>query len=175
MDTTLLLNASFEPIKVITWQRAIKLLFLGKAEVVEVYEHEVRSVSLTIKVPAVVRLLRYVGLVRRRPPLTRLNLLARDQFRCQYCSNNLTSRESSMDHVLPRSQGGTTSWKNVVAACHTCNRRKGGRTPHQARMPLLKEPIEPQWLPVLNVRFHQRMPDSWLVFLGPDEDYSKVP
>lgn len=167
MDSTLLLNASFEPIKIIPWQRAVSLFFLGKVEVVNTYEKEIRSVSVAIKMPAVVRLLRYVRLGQRRPPLTRLNLLARDHFRCQYCSIELTPAVSTIDHVIPRSQGGVTSWQNVVVACHTCNRRKGGRTPAQAKMDLPTPPIAPDWLPVITIRFRDRLPPSWLLFLGP--------
>lgn len=165
MDSTLLLNASYEPIKIIPWERAITLIFLGKVEVVDNYEREVRSVSVAIKVPAVVRLLRYIQLGRRRPPLSRLNLLARDGFQCQYCALPLSSAESTIDHVVPRSQGGCTSWTNVVTACHPCNRRKGGRTPAQAKMALLSEPVAPEWLPVLSVRFHKNMPPAWILFL----------
>lgn len=166
MDSTLLLNASYEPIKIIPWERAVTLFFLGKVEVVDVYDREVRSVSLVVKVPAVVRLLRYISLGKRRPPLTRTNLLARDHYQCQYCGTGLHSNESTIDHVLPRSQGGTTTWLNVVIACHGCNRKKGGRTPQQAKMSLLKEPEIPDWLPVLSVRFHRQMPEAWIVFLG---------
>ena len=166
MNSTLLLNASFEPIKIIPWQRAVSLFFLGKVEVVNTYENEVRSVSLAIKMPSVVRLLRYVRLGQRRPPLTRLNLLARDHFRCQYCAVELTPALSTIDHVIPRSQGGVTSWQNVVVACHTCNRRKGGRTPNQAKMELAAPPVAPDWLPVITVRFRDRLPSSWLIFLG---------
>ena len=174
MDSTLLRNASFEPIKIIPWERAITLLFLGKVEVVDTYEREVRSVSLAIKVPAVVRLLRYIHLGRRRPPLSRINLLARDNFQCQYCGINLPVSESTIDHVVPRSQCGSTSWTNVVTACHPCNRRKGGRTPSQARMALLNEPIAPDWLPVLSVRFRKAMPAAWLIFLD-DRELKKKP
>ena len=167
MESTLLLNASYQPIKIIPWERAITLFFLGKVEVVDTYEREVRSISLAVKMPAVVRLLRYIELGRRRPPLTRINLLARDHFKCQYCAVSLAFRDSTVDHVVPRSQGGITSWTNVVAACHGCNRKKGGRTPDQARMDLLTLPIQPEWLPVLTIRFHDRMPQSWLMFLSP--------
>ena len=166
MDSTLLLNASYEPIKIISWERAVTLCFLGKVEVVESYDREVRSVSLVVKVPAVVRLLRYIQLGKRRPPLTRTNLLARDQYQCQYCGQPLSSADSTIDHIVPRSQGGTTMWTNVVIACHDCNRKKGGRTPVQAKMNLLKDPEVPDWLPVLSVRFHRQMPDAWIVFLG---------
>jgi 5-methylcytosine-specific restriction endonuclease McrA len=166
LDNTLLLNASFEPLKVISWERAVTLLFLGKVEVVDEYDREVHSVSMAIRVPAVVRLLRYIKLGTRRPPLSRINLLARDNFNCQYCGCDLEYRESTIDHVVPRSQGGVTSWDNVVSACHTCNRKKGGRTPLQAKMPLTTEPIQPEWLPILSVRFNRNMPSAWLVFLN---------
>lgn len=170
MEATLLLNAGFEPLKVISWQRAITLLFLGKVEVVDVYDQEIRSVSVALKMPAVVRLLRYVKLGKRKPPLTRLNLLARDNFQCQYCQRHVSYRESSIDHVIPRSQGGGTYWRNVVIACHPCNRKKGGRTPVEARMLLRKEPIEPEWLPVLNVKLQKRLPEAWLLFFDTDPD-----
>lgn len=167
MQSTLLLNASYEPLKIIPWERAITLFFLGKVEVVEEYAHEIRSVSLAIRMPSVVRLLQFVHLGRRKPPLSKLNLLSRDDFRCQYCADPLTYREATLDHVIPRSQGGTTAWENVVTACHSCNRKKGGRTPAQAGMALLKQPVQPDWLPILSVTFKQHMPQEWIVFLAP--------
>lgn len=169
MDSTLLLNASFQPLKVISWQRAVTLLFLGKAEVVDVYDNEIRSVSIVIKMPAVVRLLRYVRLTKQRPPLTRLNLLARDGFHCQYCGRELSYSEATIDHVKPRSQGGLTTWENVVTACPPCNRHKGGKTPQQARMALLRDPFEPEWLPVITLKFRRHVPKSWRLFLGEED------
>ncbi len=165
MDTTLLLNASYEPLRVISWQRAISLFFLGKVEVVDVYEREVRSVTLVMKVPAVVRLLRFVKLGTHKPPLNKANLLARDFCSCQYCGKLLSAREATVDHIIPRSRGGSTCWENVVVACGSCNRRKGGRTPKEARMVLRCAPIAPEWLPVLNVRLQRNVPDAWIVFL----------
>ena len=170
MESTLLLNASFEPLKIISWERAVTLFFLGKVEVVEEYDREVRSVSLAVKMPSVVRLLNYVKLGRRRPPLSKLNILSRDEFRCQYCLSNLSYREATLDHVLPRSQGGTTSWENVVTACHPCNRKKGGRTPVQAAMALYKHPVQPDWLPILSVTFKHHFPEEWLTFLAPTRE-----
>ena len=165
LNATLLLNASFEPLKIIPWQRAVTLFFLGKVEVVEEYDHDIRAVSLAIRKPAVVRLLRFVQLGRRRPPLSKFNLLARDNFSCQYCLTPLRYGEATVDHVTPRSQGGTTTWHNVVTACHPCNRKKGGRTPEEANMGLAVPPVQPDWLPILSVRFHDGMPPSWLLFL----------
>ena len=165
MATTLLLNASFEPLKVISWQRAITMSFLGKVEVVDTYEHEIRSVSLAIKAPAVVRLLNYIHIGRRKPPLSRINLLARDEFTCQYCSKLLNKQSATIDHVIPRSQAGETSWKNCVISCTECNRKKGGNTPKQARMKLLNKPKQPDWLPILSIKLHKNLPQAWLVFL----------
>lgn len=166
MDGTLLLNASFEPLKVISWERAVTLFFLGKVEVVHVYEREIRSVALTIKMPSVVRLLRYVKLGQRKPPLSRINLFARDNGQCQYCGDALPMKEATIDHVMPRSRGGKRTWENVVLACHPCNRKKGRNTPHEARMYLSQPPHAPDWLPVLSVRIKPQLPPSWLVFLS---------
>lgn len=166
MEDALLLNSSYEPIKVISWRRAITLFFTGKVEVVEEYDREIRSVSIAVKAPSVVRLLKYARVGTRKPPLSRLNILARDDFRCQYCLKDLPHKEATLDHVMPRSRGGKTSWNNVVSACGPCNRRKGGRTPKEARMNLFKPPVEPGWVPVLTVRLNGRLPESWRQFLG---------
>lgn len=141
------------------------MFFLGKVEVVYEYDMPLRSAHLVINMPCVVRLLRFVHIGRRKPPLSKLNLLARDEYTCQYCSKRLTPKDWSIDHVIPRSQGGGTSWANVVASCHKCNRRKGGRTPEQAGMKLLKTPVQPEWLPIINIRIHPNLPQVWLNFI----------
>lgn len=164
-SSVLLLNASYEPIKVISWKRAVCMFFAGKVEVVEEYEKEIRSVSLVIKAPAVVRLLSYVRIARKKPPLSRVNILARDDFQCQYCKTKLTSRQATLDHVLPRSLGGKSSWKNLVCACSHCNRKKGCRTPEQANMKLIKKPVQPDWLPVIKFKLDGNVPKSWIDFL----------
>lgn len=166
MQSVLLLNASYEPLKIISWQRAVTLFFLGKIEVVEEYEHDIRSVSLVIKAPAVVRLLSFVRIGRKSPPLCRTNILARDNFQCQYCGKELSTKEATLDHVIPRSQGGKTEWENIVCACAHCNRKKGGRTPPEARMTLRKKPIRPDWLPVLTIKLNGQIPKPWHLFLG---------
>jgi 5-methylcytosine-specific restriction endonuclease McrA len=167
MSPVLLLSSSYEPLRIISWQNAVCMFFLGKVEIVEEYDHDIRSVSVAIKAPAVVRLLRYFRAGRKSPPLSRANLLARDNFTCQYCAKELTSKEATLDHVVPRSQGGRTTWENIVCACATCNRKKGGRTPKEAHMKLLSKPIKPDWLPVLHIKLHGNIPSSWNLFLQP--------
>ncbi|MBL7662813.1 HNH endonuclease [bacterium] len=164
-ELTLLLNSSYEPLKVIHWQRALTLSFLGKAEVVEEYDRKIHAVSLSIKMPAVIRLLKYVTLSRRRPPLTKMNILARDNFRCQYCHSTLNYRSATLDHVVPRSQGGSTNWSNIVSACADCNRKKGSRTPQEAHMMLARRPVQPEWLPLISFKLNHRLPEAWLLFL----------
>ncbi len=118
-----------------------------------------------MKVPSVVRLVKFAKLGTRKPPLTRINLLARDNFTCQYCERKLTKEESTIDHVVPKSKEGKTTWQNVVIACPPCNRKKGGRTPKEAKMQLKKEPCQPDWLPVLNFSIDTNLPIIWKSFL----------
>jgi 5-methylcytosine-specific restriction endonuclease McrA len=163
---TLVLNRSYQPVARIPWQRAITLLFLGKVESYE--DQTIRSVSFEFKVPSVVRFLRM--LVRRKPVIrfSRENVYARDLGRCQYCQRKVTRAEATYDHVLPRAQGGRTTWENIVIACVPCNQAKGGRTPEQARMPLKVKPVKPTKLPDalrLTFRFEKGMPASWQTWL----------
>ena len=166
MQTALLLNASFEPLRVISWKRAVTLFFLGKVEIIEEYDHHIRSVSIALKAPAVVRLLSYAKRHRHAPPLSRANIFTRDDFQCQYCGINLRANEATLDHVIPRSRKGATSWTNVVTCCNKCNRRKGGKTPSEAKMPLRKTPVQPDWLPVITFKLNGNIPLPWRYFLG---------
>ena len=166
MEKTLLLNTTYEPLRVISWQKAITLLTLGKVEIVEEYDREIHSVSFAIKLPAVVRLLRFVKW--RKPSITfsRTNIYARDDGKCQYCGTKLAQREITYDHVVPKSQGGKTSWENVVSACVKCNGKKGGRTPKQAGMALLKAPVHPKWHTTVQLTIGiKQTPESWRDYL----------
>lgn len=167
---TLLLNSTFEPLKVISWQRAVTLMCLGKVEVVRSYERVLRSASWRIEMPSVVKLRRYVRRRRIRVALSRRNIFFRDGHACQYCNSKLPIRELTCDHVMPRSQGGRTSWENMVTACGPCNRRKGGRTPEQARMKLRSRPARPNALPIeytLNLGSNlEALPEGWSDYLG---------
>lgn len=166
---TLVLNATWQPVARIPWQRAITLLFLGKVEVVEEYQDKtIRSVTFEVKMPSVVRFLR--RLKRRKPVIrfSRENVFARDHGQCQYCSKKVTRPEATYDHVLPRSQGGGTHWENIVIACVPCNQRKGGRTPDQAKMKLKLVPVKPTRLSStlrLTFAFQKGMPSTWANWL----------
>lgn len=169
MDRVLLLNAGFEPLRVVHWTRAFGLIFQEKVEIIEEYSSVVRTVSQQFNVPAVIRLRRWVNL-KRKPPIirfSRANIYLRDEFTCQYCWVVFPDGELTLDHVIPVVQGGRKSWENIVAACVRCNQKKSDRTPKQARMALYKKPKAPRWLPAkLDVTVHQSMPKLWEPYLG---------
>lgn len=144
---TLVLNAGYEPMQLVSWQRALCLVLSQKAEVIARYDAVVRSVSAEVQLPSVVRLVRYVQVVSRLGLVrcTRKNVLLRDHYQCQYCGVKCRPGAITIDHVVPRSRGGKTTWTNVVAACHTCNRRKGSRSVEAAGLVLLKVPRRPSW------------------------------
>lgn len=167
MEHTLVLNATYEPIKIVHWQRAITLFYLGKVEIVREYDREVRSVSFSFKLPSVVRLLRFVKSKQQRGivPFTRSNIYARDDYRCQYCGNQFESADLTFDHVIPQAQGGKKGWENVVACCVPCNRKKDARTPEEAGMPLLHVPRKPKASPLFTVTIgFRRTPEDWRDF-----------
>ncbi len=163
---TLVLDQGYQPHRIISWQRAICMLFDGKVEVIEEYEDDIRSVSITVKMPSVVRLLRSLR-VRRGIKFSRINVAMRDDFRCQYCSVTLPLRKLTFDHVIPRSRGGKTVWDNVVMACRGCNGRKGNKTPNEAGMTLHKAPSKPRWLPLIAFRIDlgSSIPEAWANWL----------
>lgn len=166
MTNVLLLNATYEPLRVISWQRAIRLLTLGKVEVVEETDREIRSVSFVIRLPSVVRLLRLIRLRRQPLKFSRQNIYLRDNFRCQYCGVRVSSQELNLDHVIPRSVGGKTCWENIVTCCVSCNVRKGGNTPEAVGMRLISRPLKPDRLPGLAITISwQNAPDSWRDYL----------
>jgi 5-methylcytosine-specific restriction endonuclease McrA len=125
----------------------------------------VRAVRFEIAAPRVIRLLTCDRLPRQRVPFNRRNLFARDGNRCQYCGKRCATSELSLDHVLPRVRGGQATWTNIVCACLKCNVRKGGRTPREAGMTLIREPVEPRTSPVLAVKLSHRKYTSWKAFL----------
>ena len=139
MGQVLVLNASYEPLNITTWRRAMVMMIKGKAESLEQDPtHEIRQGTL---LPTVIRLRQYVRVPFRQLPLTRRNVFHRDGHSCQYCG--CRDKQLSIDHVIPRSRGGDDTWENVTAACLSCNVRKGNRTPKEAGMPLRREPRRP--------------------------------
>ena len=168
MEQTLLLNATYEPLKVVHWQKAITLWCQGKVEIIASHDREIRAVSFSVKLPSVIRLLRYVRIKKRFDyvPFSRANIYARDGYTCQYCSQQFPTQELTFDHVVPVSQGGRKDWENIVTCCVSCNRRKGGRTPEEARMRLIKPPRRPDSAPAIRITIGLRhAPDSWRDYL----------
>jgi 5-methylcytosine-specific restriction endonuclease McrA len=168
MEQTLLLNATYEPLKVVHWQKAITLWCQGKVEIIASHDREIRAVSFSLKLPSVIRLLRYVRIRKRFDyvPFSRANIYARDGYTCQYCAHQQPTQELTFDHVIPVSQGGRKDWENIVTCCVSCNRRKGGRTPEEARMRLVKPPRRPDSAPAIRITIGLRnAPDSWRDYL----------
>ena len=179
----LLLNRSYLPIHVTSVRRAFTLLYLGIARVVNeryqtfdfkgwsdltvsVHEETVGLVNHVVRVPRVMLLVQYDRVPKRQVRFSRYNIYARDKSTCQYCGRRLPRHQLNLDHVIPRSLGGTSMWENVVCSCVPCNRRKGGRNPQEARMKLLRQPYKPTWTPFIqeggeNVRYRE-----WLPFLS---------
>jgi 5-methylcytosine-specific restriction endonuclease McrA len=145
---TLLLTPHYTAHKVITWEAAICLFYLGKVEVVEEYDETIRSPSLSMRTPAVVRLKKAIGNVKRGVKFSRQNVFARDGFRCCYCGTRGHFETLNYDHVVPRARGGRTDWENIATTCYPCNSRKRDRTPEQAGMRLLSMPHRPRTLPM---------------------------
>ena len=147
MTDVLVLNASYEPLRIISVRRAIILLLQQKAELIEAATQQLRTQGASFAVPLVVRLVRYIAIPRhRQPPCSRRGVLARDRETCQYCGTQPGRAHLTIDHVLPRAHGGTTSWENIVAACAVCNHRKANRTPQQAGMVLACMPRRPSYV-----------------------------
>ncbi len=163
-----MLNASYEPMKLVNWQKALILWFQDKVEVLAHHHEFVRSIQNKFQLPSVIRLKKYVRLQEsNKIRFCRENIYTRDAYICQYCDTKFTTRDLTLDHVLPVSQGGKKDWTNIVTACRSCNQKKGNRTPEQADMPLLKRPLEPKWLPAVKFEVNPRTaPDDWIVYLN---------
>ena len=168
MEQTLLLNATYEPLRVVHWQKAVTLWCQGKVEIVAHHDREVHAVKFSFKLPSIIRLLRYVRIKKRFDyvPFSRANIYARDGYTCQYCSKSLPTQELTFDHVVPVSQGGRKDWENIVTCCVACNRRKGGRTPHEAGMRLARPPRRPASAPAIRFTIPlPHAPESWRDYL----------
>ena len=168
MEQTLVLSASYEPLRIVSWQKAITLLFQGKVEVIAVYDREIRGVTVRVKLPSVLRLLRHVRMKRRfyEVPFSRSNVYGRDEHQCQYCGHRFPPVQLTFDHVIPVARGGHKGWDNIVTCCIPCNRRKGDRTPEQAGLRLIRRPRKPEAFPALTLSLGlRRAPESWRDYL----------
>ena len=187
----LVLNKLYMAMRVVSAKRAFSLLVCDHAEVIDIdngqylsydfeswteiseLQHEfepdrhdwVRTVQLDIAVPKVIRLLGYDRLPQQLVKLNRRNLFARDRNQCQYCGRSFPTSELSIDHVLPRAQGGKDTWENLVCACVRCNAKKGGRTPEQARLKLTRAPVRPRRNPLITMRMGHEKYETWRTFL----------
>ncbi|MEO8131292.1 MAG: HNH endonuclease [Bryobacteraceae bacterium] len=136
----LVLNASFEPINICAARRALVLVLKGVASAEEHATSNVHSSRQSIRLPSVIRLLEYRRIPHQTRALSRKNILMRDRYTCQYCLKSTPSGVLTLDHVVPRSRSGETTWENLVACCHQCNNKKGSRTPEEAGMKLARAP-----------------------------------
>jgi len=139
---TLVLNASYEPINIVSARRAITLVLKGAAHVEKASPYSIRTAKLSFRVPSVVRLLVYRRVPRPNRAVSRRSIMLRDRHSCQYCGRSLESKKLTLDHVVPRSRGGGSTWENLVACCHPCNNRKADRTPIEAGMVLANKPAQ---------------------------------
>lgn len=166
---TLLLTPWMHPHRLVDMNTAIILHVLGKIDVLESYDEIVSSPSVSFQVPAVARLKRPVGAYKRGVKFSRINVMTRDHFSCQYCGVKLGMRQLNYDHVIPKVRGGKTDFENIVASCYPCNDRKAGRTPKEAGMKLLRKPFRPITLPMGNPLMGMReVPDLWKPYVRPE-------
>lgn len=140
---TLVLNASYEVMKIVTWKKAITWFFLDKVDIIEEYSENIRTPSIEMRIPAVVKYRKLIKPKYRALKFSRANIYARDNFMCQYCTHKIIQSKLTLDHVIPRSRGGPSSWTNCVACCISCNVKKADKTPKEAGMKLLQEPRQP--------------------------------
>ncbi|HEU4428727.1 MAG TPA: HNH endonuclease [Myxococcota bacterium] len=182
-SSVLVLNRSYLPIHVTSARRAFTLVYQGIARVIdEQYktfdfdswsqlavarnEESIGTPHGRIRIPRVIVLVAFDRLPRRHVRFSRINLMARDDFQCQYCGTKPKRAELNLDHVVPRALGGKSTWENVVTSCIDCNRLKGGRTPKQASMKLKKRPERPRWTPLMNLMFSSVRYKEWRPFLS---------
>lgn len=148
----------------------MRLIYSQKAEAIESYDEEIKSPSVTWKMPAVIRLKKPLSRMKKGVRFSRINVFTRDSFVCAYCHKRKSMRELNYDHVVPRAQGGRTVWDNVTTSCYECNTRKANRTPEQAGMRLRQKPFKPKALPHSYLALNQKtIPEIWKPYLGSNE------
>ena len=159
----LVLNQNYEAMSICNIQRAVILLYLGKAELIASKNSKtINSVSRRIPFPTIVRLLVYIRVPYKKIVLSRKNILRRDLYKCQYCNKSDTSL--TIDHIVPKSKGGDDSWENLTTACVACNNKKGDRSPEEADMTLRRKPTKPSHITFMK-HFIGKIDDEWKPFL----------
>ncbi len=179
----LILNQSYLPVHITSVRRALVMLYQGIAKVVdeqyrtfdfrswselsaEIHHERIGLIGRSIRVPRVLLLIAYDRIPKKQVRFSRYNIYLRDHNTCQYCGIFFPKYELNLDHVIPRSRGGTTTWDNVVCSCLDCNRRKGGSLPHEAGMRLLKRPVKPAWVPWIEFLSKGKTYQEWRPFLN---------
>ncbi len=179
----LVLNRSYFPVHVTSVRRAVCLLYQGIAKAVDhqyrtfdfnswsdlssaLHDDTISLVDRVIRVPRVILLIGYDRVPKRQVRFSRFNVFARDNNTCQYCGEKLPRSELNLDHVVPRSQGGLSTWENMVCSCFTCNRVKGGRMPEEAGMRLIRKPFRPEWTPFMLETFSFKRYHEWRPYLN---------
>ena len=162
---TLKLDAAWQPIEVITAEKAFSMVYSGRAQVVENYK---QGPCAHFHFPSVIVLKKYVRKRKVRMSATRKNIYWRDKYTCQYCGGKFSHGNLTLDHVVPRSRGGLGGWENLVSACVPCNQKKGCKTPYEASMKLIKEPKEPR-ATLMDFFHHMSIPETWQQFISNKE------
>lgn len=159
MHRTLILDAHYKPIKVVSWQKAFCYEYLKKCSVIEYYtDLVVKSINESFQVPKTIQLHGNVPKKELKVNLSKKNIHKRDNYQCAYCNNHFKYSELTLDHIIPLCKNGDNrSWLNLISACNSCNGKKGGRTPEEAHMPLHFKPYVPKWSPkqVLDLMEHE--------------------
>jgi 5-methylcytosine-specific restriction endonuclease McrA len=169
MDRTLLLNTTFEPIGIVSWRKAVTLVFLQKVEVLSEYDREVKSPSTRVRLPSVIRLRRFVRNGHSQAKFSRRNVFLRDDHTCQYCGERFDTKHLTCDHVIPKSRGGVTEWTNIVTCCVYCNGKKGDKLPEEREMYPIKRVSKPLGFHLLMLNLGiKNLPEYWkdYVFAG---------
>ena len=181
-NPTLVLNRNWQPVNITSVARSMSMVFAGVAKVVDPVSYQlfdwddwatfvpdseepcIRAVDRKFRVPEVVSLVRFDRLPNSAVTFNRRNIFKRDRYTCQYCGTQPTTSELTIDHVLPRSRGGQSTWANCVLACLACNHRKADRLPDEANMRLRKVPVQPNWTPAFSK--HSLRKESWQKFIS---------
>jgi 5-methylcytosine-specific restriction endonuclease McrA len=194
-SSVLVLNKFFAAVHIVNAKKAFAMLCKESAEVVSIDDGQynsydftswvdvsafkaecelpdedryesIKTFSLEVRVPKIIRLVVYDKLPKATVKFNRKNIFARDKNRCQYCGKKVPTSELSLDHVIPRTQGGTSNWKNIVCACTNCNKHKGGRRPEEAGMKLICKPVKPNHCPLIQLKLGSNKYNSWKQFLN---------